>query len=435
MIRQFTNPALCTDMIRRFANPALCLRILSAVATGVFIGLAGLVPSFVLPAQSGALGLQSAPSTDDRTEKARADGPSQTGRDTADATRGDYTVLSKIQIKADGPGGVDTYEIFRSHLGKSCIEAPDVYPNNHLGQPHIVENTGSRFGSHFTFLIHRDHDEDKNDDGSKGRQRNEVRGDNNSPRLVKATEGETIRYHWFFRIGSDYRGDENHTIFFQLHNVDAGPIVKIQSYKSDLAFRYDADNRNRNESVLDSYPFNPLRGQWLEAEVVATFSNRGYLRMTVRDEAGAVVMHTEKQNIDMWTSSFTRPKWGIYRALDRSITNSEDTTDFADITIEEVVDATPVETPSIKSGMNLEAYPNPFRDVATVAVTLDRSAPVRVDLHDALGRRVATLVDTFLPIGRSEVHVNGGRLATGVYSLSMRDDAGRMFHTFFHRTK
>ncbi len=381
----------------------------------VFVCLAGLTPLVVQPDHDRFATVDLQPATSDVGAAGGA----------ADSTD-EYTVLSEIRIQADGPDGVDTYEIFRRQLGETCIEAPDVFPNNHQEGKHIVENTGGPHGAYFTFIIHRDYDEDKNDDGSKGRQRNEIRGDDNSPDIVKARQGDRIRYHWYFRIDPAYRGDENHTIFFQLHNVDVGPIAKIQSFHSDLAFRYDADNRNRNEIVLDSHPIEPLLGQWLEAEVVVLYHDYGYLRMTIRDESGAVVMHTERQYIDMWTSNFTRPKWGIYRALDRSITNSEDTVDFADITIQEIATATPVEkSPSEHTGANLEAYPNPFGDHATVAVTLERAAPVQVEVLDTLGRRVATLVDGMLPIGRSELRLEGAGLAAGVYTLSMRAE-GRL---------
>lgn len=348
----------------------------------------------------------------------------------------EFSVLSEIRIEADGPEGVDTYEIFRRGLGESCIEAPDVFPNNHQGGRHIIENLGSPHDAYFTFIVHRDHDEDKNDDGSKGRQRNEVRGDDNSPEIVKARRGDTRRYHWYFRIDPSYRGDENHTIFFQLHNVDVGPIVKIQSHRSDLAFRYDPDNRNRNEIVLDSHPLEPLQGQWLEAEVVAMYDNYGYLRMTVRDESGAVVLHTERQYVDMWTSNFTRPKWGVYRALDRSITNSQDSVDFADITIQEIAIPTSAEKPpSEDTGANLEAYPNPFDDQATVAVTLERAAPVQVDVLDSLGRLVATLMDGVLPVGRSEFRLDGAGLAAGAYTLSMRSDDRRVARAILYQPR
>jgi hypothetical protein len=139
---------------------------------------------------------------------------------------------------------------------------------------------------------------------------------------------------------------------FQLHSVaqvneeQVGPIVKIESVGSNLVFRHDPDNcgdKNPgpgcNSEYLDSAPLSALRGQWLETEVFATFTNSGFLRMTIRDQSDAVVMEAARNQIDMWTNSnentpFTRPKWGIYRGV--SNTNSQDTIDFADIRIQEI---------------------------------------------------------------------------------------------------
>jgi hypothetical protein len=242
-----------------------------------------------------------------------------------------FTVHAETFLEADGPGGVDTYDLIRRKLGPSSIEAPDLFSKNHTGVRHIVEKTGSPYGPYFTFILH---DEDGNKQDMNGsRQRNEIKGDGSSPEKVLGKEGETVRYHWYFRFAPDYKASE--TMVFQLHNKTEGPIVKIETYRDDLTFRHDPDNCNcSSEVVLASHPFNPLRGQWIEAEVVATYANSGYLLMTLRDQTGKVIMHTEKKKIDMWSSAYTRPKWGIYRGT-RNF-NHQDTVDFADITIQEI---------------------------------------------------------------------------------------------------
>jgi hypothetical protein len=267
-----------------------------------------------------------------------------------------FTVLDETFIEADGPDGEDTYRIIREQLcpdgdpsQPECIEAPDLYPNNHPGVRHIIENIGSPFGPYFTFVIH-DVDKNKNYGDASTMQRNEIKGYGGSPSRVLSTEGQSYRYHWYFRIPINYYA--SNTIMFQLHSVaeineeQVGPIVKIESVGSNLVFRHDPDNcgdRNPgpgcNSEVLDSVPLSGLRGQWLEAEVFATYTNSGFLHMTIRDQTHAVVMAADRNKIDMWTSSnenapFTRPKWGIYRGL--SNTNSQGTIDFADIRIQEI---------------------------------------------------------------------------------------------------
>ncbi len=74
-------------------------------------------------------------------------------------------------------------------------------------------------------------------------------------------------------------------------------------------------------------------------------------------------------------------------------------------------------------------YPNPFNPRTRVAFTLAEAGPVRLTVHDASGRRVATVVDGLLTEGPHDLGFDGldhrGReLASGVYllRLSTRDD-------------
>lgn len=219
-------------------------------------------------------------------------------------------------------------------MGPTSVEAPDNYPMNHLDVPHITEVMGSPYGPNFVFVIHRDEDGDR--DVVNERQRNEVKAYAGSPEEALGRQDESVRYHWYFNIGADYQIEGNSVIFFQLHNLVAGPIVKIQGRGSNLELSYDQDNAGA-ESAIATHPFDDVRDQWLECEVVTTYSEpNGYLRVNVWDEAGAVVIGFEDANIDMWTIEYTRPKWGIYRARDLGMSNAQDTVGFADFTIQEI---------------------------------------------------------------------------------------------------
>jgi len=68
--------------------------------------------------------------------------------------------------------------------------------------------------------------------------------------------------------------------------------------------------------------------------------------------------------------------------------------------------------------------PNPFRGGTTVSYTLPNTGPVRVDVFDVAGRRVATLVDAFQDAGRySETLSLDGR-ASGVYFVRVQTQYG-----------
>ncbi|MEM9996695.1 MAG: T9SS type A sorting domain-containing protein [Bacteroidota bacterium] len=63
-------------------------------------------------------------------------------------------------------------------------------------------------------------------------------------------------------------------------------------------------------------------------------------------------------------------------------------------------------------------YPNPVADAATVRFTAPQSAPVRVDLYDALGRRVRTLYDATPDFGETvTLRLDTAGLAGGLYVL------------------
>lgn len=78
---------------------------------------------------------------------------------------------------------------------------------------------------------------------------------------------------------------------------------------------------------------------------------------------------------------------------------------------------TDVEVPGNSAGGFglLAPWPNPFADAATFEFTLDGPAPVRLDLFDATGRKVASLVDDHLAPGTHAVVLRAEGLAAGPY--------------------
>ncbi len=66
-------------------------------------------------------------------------------------------------------------------------------------------------------------------------------------------------------------------------------------------------------------------------------------------------------------------------------------------------------------GLTLAVAPNPIRRAATVRLTLDAAARVRVDVVDALGRQVHSLHDGDLPAGTHTLVLDADGLPSGVY--------------------
>ena len=63
--------------------------------------------------------------------------------------------------------------------------------------------------------------------------------------------------------------------------------------------------------------------------------------------------------------------------------------------------------------------PNPVRTRATLALALPAAGPVRVDVFDLTGRRVATLADETRPAGASSVTFDATGLGSGVYLVRL----------------
>ena len=60
-------------------------------------------------------------------------------------------------------------------------------------------------------------------------------------------------------------------------------------------------------------------------------------------------------------------------------------------------------------------YPNPFNPTTTIGFSVPRAADVRLTVYDALGRKVAVLVDGVRAAGRHEVTFHADELASGLY--------------------
>ena len=60
-------------------------------------------------------------------------------------------------------------------------------------------------------------------------------------------------------------------------------------------------------------------------------------------------------------------------------------------------------------------YPNPFNPATTIRYAVPAPGPVRLDVLDVLGRRVAVLVDGVVPAGTHTVSFEAGRLPSGFY--------------------
>ena len=259
-----------------------------------------------------------------------------------------YDVIDEIRIDADGIAE-NTYDLLTASLGAGALEFPDLYSNNHPAGAHVQQQQNSRHGPFFVFTIHRDIDHDRGlYPDNADRQRNEFKAYDSSVEAVKGMHGETVRYHWFFRLADDLPVTPLFSHFMQIKaydDVGGGlPIITLSGYAratgDQLEIRHSPSNDVPTRE-LASFSWEHVRGQWLEAEVIATYADNGYLRVTVTNQAGEAVIEVEKHAIDMWrdTALFNRPKWGIYRSIEpiEYLVNAVDRVDFTRFSIQKIV--------------------------------------------------------------------------------------------------
>lgn len=74
-----------------------------------------------------------------------------------------------------------------------------------------------------------------------------------------------------------------------------------------------------------------------------------------------------------------------------------------------------------------QAYPNPFNPSTTIHLELPVESHVLLKLYNELGQSVGIILDEERPAGTYDIHVDGSRLASGVYFYHL--DAGKFSRT------
>jgi subtilisin family serine protease len=68
-------------------------------------------------------------------------------------------------------------------------------------------------------------------------------------------------------------------------------------------------------------------------------------------------------------------------------------------------------------------YPNPFNPVTSVSFSLPRAMDVQVQVFDALGRHVSTLLDGPVPAGQHAIRFDAGTRPSGMYLLRLNTES------------
>lgn len=240
-------------------------------------------------------------------------------------------------LSANGPG--NTYELIDSVLGGTAEETPDCsHPS--FGR-HISEVWDSTLHKYvFLFFIHVTPDNDRciNFD----RQRNEIKTYGPSRDSLKGFLGDTLTHHWKFKLDSGFQPSPS---FTHIHQIKAGdgdagaPIITLTpryGHPDKMQVIHTGSSSATSLGTVASVNLAPFKGAWVKAEERIVYNTIGSYSITIRRMSDdSVLLSYSNANIDMWrdSTSFCRPKWGIYRSLAHPTYLRDEQVRFADFCI------------------------------------------------------------------------------------------------------
>src|SRR5262245_3164577 len=190
--------------------------------------------------------------------------------------------------------------------------------------PHITEALDTTLGkSVFVFHIHVTPDNDRcvNFD----RQRLEIKTDGSSADALKGFLNDSVTYRWKFKLDAGFQPSSN---FTHIHQIKAGdgdsgaPIITLTPRKGSpniiQVIHSTGSSGGTSLGTVTSTALAPFLGTWVEAVERVTYSHTGsYSLVLTRISDGATLLTYSNNNIDLWRvgTTFSRPKWGIYRSL------------------------------------------------------------------------------------------------------------------------
>jgi hypothetical protein len=249
-----------------------------------------------------------------------------------------------VLLSADGQ--TDTYTLINHALGGTAEETPDCsHPD--FG-PHITQQFDDTLGEYvFAFWIHVTPDNDRCI--TFDRQRNEIKTYGPSPAYLKGFLGETVSFQWAFKLDDGFQPSPS---FTHIHQIKAGdgpnadaPIITItpRSGNPDFLQIIHTDSVGLSTTIART-DLESFKGAWVLAQEQITYATNGGYALTLTSLAtGAELLSVSNGTIDMWRdgSTFVRPKWGIYRSLNRPEYLRDEVVLFADFCLAKGSDTCP----------------------------------------------------------------------------------------------
>ena len=217
--------------------------------------------------------------------------------------------------------GHSTYENIYSLFGDDNLQSPDC-GHDEFG-PHITQEWDHYLGK-YAFVFHIHVEEDSDQCLRFDRQRNEIKVSKSSPENLKGFWGDTVSYKWLFKLDDSFQPSRNFTHIHQIKpfpSNDLGPTITITPVSGNidtLEIRHRDSSRERH--TISSAPLDLFTGEWIEVSERLTYRTNGKYKIELRHmESGRLLLKHKDSDIDLWAEGiqFQRPKWGVYRSLNR----------------------------------------------------------------------------------------------------------------------
>lgn len=227
------------------------------------------------------------------------------------------SISGQTWLRADGV--TDTYTLINNILGGSAVEVPDC---KHKVKHITMTNDSQLKRQVFLFHIHVDKDDDTCTNFD--RQRTEIKASEQSSDNLKGFLDDTVYLSWNFKLDAAFQPSQSFSHIHQLKNVggkDKTPILTISPRKGKTdTLQIIHVNSNEVKTVIADIPLAPFKGNWVHVEEKIKYGSKGSYDIKITKVSdGSSLLKVNKNNFDMWRkgAEYVRPKWGIYRSLDR----------------------------------------------------------------------------------------------------------------------
>ncbi len=246
--------------------------------------------------------------------------------------------INSAQVFMQGDSNGDAYALISSK--KYGYEVPDC---KHAVR-HITEEWNPALKKFvFIFTLHRDLDDDRciNTD----RQRTEIKTSGSSPDSMVGFHGETFMHRWKFFLDSGFQPSPN---FCHIHQIKAGDGPDADSPLMTITPRYSVSPSDKLQLIftapvtgetttLFATDLAPFKGTWVEAYERLTYTERGSYSLVIRRvNDDKILLNYSNDTLALWreSSTYMRPKYGLYRSLNSISYLRDESVLFADFSLQ-----------------------------------------------------------------------------------------------------